>query len=139
MVEVPQPNLCLKQEIESTDKYKKYLEFEEQHLTLKELIKKITYYDKEARNNYFYLCLLCWIKSNQIQLIVPLKNYDKLYKPESISRVYRELVTEAKAGNKELQYLLKDEETLNKRENLENFNHSYYQNINNSKVALEVK
>lgn len=113
--------------------------FEREHMTLKELIKHIVKYDKLARKDYFHLCLRVWISSNQIQLIVPMSSYNKIYKPDSITRIFRELMTQAKKGNEELQFLLKDTETIDKRDNLENLNHNYYQEQNLSNRAMILK
>lgn len=136
---VTTPNLNLKEELLSTDKYKKYLEFENQHHTLKELVKKIVYYDKEARSDYTKLLIQVWLSQNAIQFIIPMKDYNKMYKAESVSRVFRELMTDARSGAPELQFLLKDTETLDKRSNLEELNHKYYQENKLSEQAMILK
>jgi len=114
-------------------------EFNKKHITLKQIVKDILKHDKQARKDYFYLCLLVWLKSNQIQLIVPMKDYSKLYKPDSITRISRELFIEARKGVPDLQFLLKDTETLDKRSNLENLNHQYYQEEKLSNQAFILK
>jgi hypothetical protein len=113
--------------------------FQRMHTTLKDLIKHIVKYDKLARKDYVHLCWRVWITSNQVQIISPMKDYSKIYKPDSITRIFRELIREAKKGKEELQFLLKDTETLDKRSNLENLNHEYYNEIKLSEQALIIK
>jgi hypothetical protein len=128
-----------KEELKKEDKQLDLDKFERMHTTLKELIKHIVQYDKLARKDYVHLCWRVWILSNQVQIISPMKDYSKIYKPDSITRIYRELIRAAKRGEPELQYLLNDEETLNKRNNLENLNHNYYQEKNLTNQALIIK
>jgi len=109
------------------------------HLTLKQKVLSIVKQDKLARKDYFWLCLLVWIKSNNIKFIIPLEDYHKMYKPESISRIFRELMEEAKKGKPELQFLLNDTQTLNKRDNLQELNRQYFQTKNLGKQAEIVK
>ena len=101
--------------------------FKYKHDTLKSKVLQLLKQDKYARKDDFYLCLLTWIKSGHIKLIIPLEDFNKIYKPESISRCRRRLIEEAKKGNKELKFLLKDTETMELRENYKNLYHDYYQ------------
>jgi len=119
--------------------YKESNDFKLKHLTLKNMVTQILKQDKLARKDYTWLLLLTWIKQGAIKFIIPLEDYGKMYKPESVSRVARELFTEAKKGNIELQFLLKDTETLDKRSNLENLNHDYYQEEKLSNLAVGLK
>ena len=113
--------------------------FEREHMTLKELVKHIVKYDKQSRKDYFALCLQVWLSANQIQFLIPMSSYNKIYKPDSITRIFRELMKQAKKGDPELQFLLKDTETLDKRSNLETLNHNYYNEIKLSEQALIIK
>ena len=121
------------------DRYKESMDFKKKHLTVKSKVLSILRSDKQARKDDFWLMLLYYVKSGHIKLIIPLEEFSKINKPESISRCRRELIKEAKQGVKELQFLLKDTETLNKRENLENLNHDYYQDKNNGVNSQWVK
>ena len=70
---------------------------------------------------------------------IDFKDFNKITKPETISRVCRELVSEAKNGDESLKWLLNDCVTLNSRDVLMNLNHDYYQDKLNSKIAKQVK
>lgn len=96
------------------------------HKKVKDRVLSILRGDKYARQNDFYLCLVYWIKCGFIKTEIDLKDLQNITKPESISRVRRELITQAKKGDAALQFLLKDEETLNERENLNQLNQGYY-------------
>ena len=119
--------------------YKESEDFKFKHLTCKDIVKQILKQDKLARKDYTWLLLLTWIKQGAVKLIIPLEDYGKMYKPESVSRVARELFTEARNGDIELQFLLKDTETIEKRDNLFNLNHDYYQDIKLSNQAMMLK
>jgi hypothetical protein len=108
------------------ERYKDSIGFKFQHETLKSRVLSILRGDKQARKDDFWLCLMIWIKSDNIKLVIPLEDYHKIYKPESISRIRRELIAEAKSGVKELQFLLNNEEILEERDDLEELNHNYY-------------
>lgn len=86
--------------------------FDSRFKTAKQKVLKILKEDKEARRNYFYLCLKVWILSNNIKLIIPLEKYGEMVKPETICRIRRQLIHEAKKGNKKLKFLLEDKENL---------------------------
>jgi hypothetical protein len=73
-----------------------------------------------------------------ITVNVDFKDFIAITKPESISRCRRQLINESKSEPK-LKWLLDDIETLSKRENLENLNHDYFQDLYNSKIAEVVK
>ena len=107
--------------------FKESMDFKLKHNTVKSRVLSILRQDKYARKDDFYLCLLTWVKSGHIKLIVPLEDFNKINKPESISRCRRQLIEEAKKGNKELNFLLKDTETMELRENYKNLYHDYYQ------------
>lgn len=121
------------------DNYKESMDFKFKHTTCKEIVKQILRQDKKARKDYSWLLLLVWIKQGAIKFIIPLEDYKKMYKPESVSRVCRELVESAKKGNKELKWLLNDEETLEKRENLQELNRGYFQDKKSGELAKIVK
>jgi len=119
--------------------FKESMTFNTKHNTVKEKVQAILRKDKYSRKNDFYLCLVYWIQNGDIQMKVDFKDFKKITKPETISRIRRELISEAKKGNKELKYLLNDEETLYERENLKTLNQAYYQEKRNSEVASYVK
>ena len=119
--------------------FKESMTFNTKHNTVKEKVKSILRKDRYSRKNDFYLCLLYWIQNGDIQMKVDFKDFKKITKPETISRIRRELISEAKKGNKELKYLLNDEEILEERENLYNLNHQYYKEKNESEVASYIK
>ncbi len=121
------------------NKYKESMDFKLKHNTLKQKVLSILKSDKQARHDYFWLCLLVWIKQDAIKFIIPLEDYSKMYKPESISRIARELFEEARNGEVELQFLLKDTKTLDKRDNLRGLNYDYFQDKNNSELASFIK
>lgn len=132
-------NIGTKTDYPSLDKFKESIDFNLKHNTVKQRVLSILREDKYARKNDFYLCLLYWIKCGFIQMKVDFKDFDKITKPESISRCRRELILESKRGVKELRWLLNDEETLEKRENLKDLNRGYFQDKNNSEIAKIIK
>lgn len=119
--------------------FKESNDFKYKHETLKSKVLQLLKQDKYARKDDFYLCLLTWVKSGHIKLIVPLEDFNKINKPESISRCRRQLIEEAKKGVKELNFLLKDTDTLELRENYKNLYHDYYQDKKISEEASYVK
>jgi hypothetical protein len=121
------------------DNFKENMAFNIKHNTVKEKVKSILRKDKYSRKNDFYLCLLYWIQNGDITMNVDFKDFKKICKPETISRIRRELISDAKKGNNELKWLLNDLETLDERDNLYNLNHDYYQDKNNSKIAEVIK
>ena len=116
-----------KTDFPNVDKFKE-TDFALKHNTVKDRVKSILREDKYARKNDFYLCLYYWIKCGYIKMEIDFKDFDKITKPETISRIRRELISQAKEGDEELQYLLDDTETLDKRETLKQLNQSYYSN-----------
>ena len=121
----------IKEELKKTDlvNFERYTEsdsFNILHNSVKDRVLSILKRDRLSRKNDMWLCLLYWIKSGQIKLVIPLSEFYKINKPESISRCRRELIKEAKSGVKELQFLLNDQETLLERENLKNLNTEYF-------------
>ena len=128
-----------KTESYNEDNYKQSNDFKLKHTTLKEQVKQILRQDIQSRSDYTWLSIMIWIKQDAIKFIIPLEDYKKMYKPESISRVARELFEEARNGNKELNFLLKDTENLEKRENLQELNRGYFQDKNNIKLAEVIK
>lgn len=104
-------------------------DFSIKHKKVKDRVLSILKSDKYSRKNDFYLCLSYWIKCGFIKMQVDFKDFGKITKPESISRCRRELITEAKKGNNELNFLLTDKEILEERENLKELNEEYYHNI----------
>ena len=103
----------------------KETDFSLRHETVKNRVLSLLKFDKYARRNDFYLCLLYWIKSGMISVNVDFKDWNKITKPESISRARRELMSLAKKGHKDYSFLLKDEETSDIR-NQEEENYKEY-------------
>ena len=126
----PEPNL---------DRFKESMNFNTKHNTVKEKVRSLLRQDTYARKNYFYLCLLYWVQNGDITMNIDFKDFSKITKPETISRICRELISEAKNGDESLKWLLKDELTLNQRNELQNLNHDYYQDKNNTKLAEVIK
>ena len=116
---LPEPNI---------NKFKESMNFNTKHNNVKDKVRSLLRQDKYARRNYFYLCLLYWVQNGDITMNIYFKDFKKITKPETISRVCRELVSEAKKGDKDLKWLLNDEDILNERDNLKQLNHNYYKN-----------
>lgn len=112
-------------ELPRKEVFKESSDFALKHNTLKSKVLQVLRQDKYTRKDDFYLCLKIWILSNHIKLIVPLEDFGKIYKPESISRIRREIFKEAKTDPK-LKWLFYDTETLDKREKLQELYHDYY-------------
>lgn len=98
--------------------------FEKRFKTVKERVTSIVKNDDYARKNYWWLYLLYLSKMKQIKIITK-DNENKITSPETVSRALRELVKEAKKGDEKLKFLLKDKETLEKREQ-ERLNYETY-------------
>lgn len=103
-----------KTELPNTDLHE--TDFSLRHQKVKDRVLSILKGDKYARKNDFYLCLSYWIKTGMINVNVDFQEWNKITKPESISRCRRELMSLAKKGNKDYAFLLKDEETIDIRE-----------------------
>lgn len=109
--------------------------FEKRFKTVKERVTSIVKNDKYARKHYWWLYLLYLAKMKQIKIITK-DNTTKITSPETVSRALRELVKEAKEGKEKLQFLLKDTETLEKREQ-ERLNYETHYNTKNNDVTLK--
>jgi hypothetical protein len=107
-------------------KIKESSDFALKHLKVRDRVLSILRSDRYARENDFFLCLLYWTKCGFIKTNIDLKDFNKITKPESISRCRRELVEKAKKGDKELQFLLNNQETLEERKKAEELYHDYY-------------
>jgi len=115
------------------ERLKESADFSLKHNTIQERVKSILKMDKYARKDDLFLLLLYYVKCGMIKLIVPLEDFYKINKPESITRAKRKLFEMAKKGNKELNFLLKDEENLEVRKNQEELYRDYY----SEKSAME--
>ena len=104
----------------------KETDFSLRHERVKDRVLSILKGDKYARKNDFYLCLNYWIRTGMINVNVDFQEWNKITKPESISRARRELMSLAKRGNKDYAFLLKDEETIDVREKEEQNYKNYY-------------
>lgn len=116
----------------------KETDFASRHQKVKDRVLSILREDKYSRVDDFYLCLLYWVKTGQIQMKVDFKDFQHITKPESISRARRELYTEART-NPQLKYLLENKELLEKRKIEQSNYHDYFQDKNNSKRAKLLK
>jgi hypothetical protein len=116
MIEVKSKRIIETYSCEPNKNNFKETDFEIRHNTVKERVKSLLRKDKYARTNDFYLCLLYWISCGHITMNIDFKDWNKITKPESISRCRRQLLTMARRGDKELQFLLKDTKTLNDRD-----------------------
>jgi len=90
--------------------------FDKRFQTLRQKVIKILKEDDYARKKDWWLTLRLWAMSGHIKIIVPLDKLLEINAPESISRIRRSLIKEAKLGNKDLRFLLKDEKVLNDRD-----------------------
>lgn len=96
------------------------------HNTIEGRVKQILKQDKYSRRDDLWLLLLYYVKCNMIKIIVPLEDFKKIHKPESITRAKRHLFSKAKEGNKELQFLLRDKENLDIRDEQEKKYKEYF-------------
>lgn len=101
-------------------------DFGEKHKTILERVKYILKCDKLARKDYLWLMLLYYVKCNMIKIIVPLEDFSKKTSPTSIDRARRHLYRMARKGNKELKWLLSDEEFLEDQEVREELFREFY-------------
>ena len=117
--------------------------FDRRFQTVREKVIKILREDEFARKKDWWLTIRLWAMSGHIKIITPMDKLIEINAPESISRIRRSLVNEAKNGNKDLKFLLKDKETLIDHENkyLESRNVWAYKrdSYNNSIIAGEIK
>lgn len=103
-------------------------DFSIKHDTIEKRVKSLLRYDKYARKDDLFLLLLYYVKCNMIKIIVPLEDFKKIHKPESITRAKRYLFEKAKKGDNELKWLLDDQETLKTREREERKYREYFGN-----------
>lgn len=113
----------------------KETEFSLRHEKVKDRVLSILREDKYSRIDDFYLCLLYWIKTGQIEMKVDFKDFKKITKPESISRCRREIFTMAKKDQK-LKFLLENQDFRKDEE--ENY-HNYFQDKKLSREAESIK
>jgi hypothetical protein len=97
-------------------RYKESNDFSLRQETIRNRVLSILKTDIKSRKDDMWLCLLYWIKCGHIKLVIPLEEFHKINKPESISRARRKLIEDAKKGDKSLHFLLNDTETLDLRE-----------------------
>lgn len=107
--------------------------------TVKEGVKSILRTDMLARTDYWWLEARYYAKYGFLKEVIILPKYKEKPSPGSIGRAKRQLYIEARAGKPELQYLLKDQEFLEKMQKQEELYHDYYQDKRNSKIAEIVK
>ncbi len=84
--------------------------------TVKLRVASILKNDSYARRKDWYLTVLYWIKCGYIKLIIPQDKLMTITSPETITRARRKLIEDAKKGDKKLQFLIKDNETISIRE-----------------------
>jgi len=107
--------------------------------TVKKRVVSILKNDEYARRNYLWLCLVYWSKMGQIKIIIPKENFFSVNSSETIGRAFRKVMAEARSGNPKLNFLLKDEETIERRKDRELEMHGYFQTEKNSEIARMVK
>lgn len=118
--------LKTKTDLPDNDRLIESQDFSLRHKTVLERVRSILRGDKYARKDYLWLLLRYYSACNMIKIIVPLEDFQIKNSPESISRAKRELVEEAKKGNKELAWLLTDQEFLEDMKKEEQNYHNYY-------------
>lgn len=121
------------------ENFKESMLFDTKHKTVKAKVQSILRKDKYARKNYFYLCLLYWVQNGDITMNIDFKDFEKITKPETISRCCRELVSDARKGNQDLKWLLNDTDTLDERESNQELNRNYYYNKNINEKSFELR
>ena len=89
--------------------------FDKRFETLRQKVIKILKEDEFARKKDWWLVIRLWAMSGHIKIITPMDKLLEINAPESVSRIRRSLVKEAKAGNKDLKFLIKDKELLDDR------------------------
>lgn len=90
------------------DKIEKIRGFYKINETLRENIIKILKEDKYTRNNATFLCLVYWAKMNQIKILIPQDKFGEMTPTESITRALRKIKEQAREGDPELSFLLKN-------------------------------
>jgi len=98
---------------ESYDLFEKNRLFDKRFKTVKERTLKILKEDSFARKKKWWLTIRFWSMANFIKVVVPKEKLFNITSPESIFRIQRNLITKAKRGYPELQFLLKNKELLN--------------------------
>jgi len=114
-------------------RFKESSDFVLRRKTIEDRVKSILQGDKYAREDDLWLLLMYYVKCNMIKVIVPLQDFQKSHKPESITRARRHLVEKAKKVKKngepvypDLQFLLNNQEVLDIRKNEEQKYREYY-------------
>jgi len=89
--------------------------FDKRFQTVREKVIKILKEDEFARKKDWWLVIRLWASSGHIKLITPMDKLLEINAPESVSRIRRSLIKEAKNGNQDLKFLLKDNDILDDR------------------------
>ena len=100
-------------------------DFAIRHKTIRKRVEQILKQDIYSRKDDLFLLLLYYVKCNMIKIIVPLSSFKKINKPESITREKRYLFSQAKKGDKDLQWLL-DKENIEIRKEEEQKYKEFY-------------
>ena len=99
------------------------------HDTIRKRVISILKTDKFARRNDLWLLLLYYHKMGYLTLKIDVSQFDKISMPESISRSRRAIYEEIRKGDlPELDFLLKETETLEIREEQEKKYREYFGN-----------
>ena len=118
-----------KKKIDASPEYsnlKESLHFQKNMETIENRVVSILKGDRYARKKDWWLIILYWAKMGYIKVIIPEEQIGKITPPESITRVKRKLIKEAKEGKEELQFLLKDKENIEIRESHEELYREYF-------------
>lgn len=98
------------------DNLNESLHFQKNMNTVEERVLSILTHDKYARKKDWWLMTLYWAKMGYIKLIIPESEINKITPPETITRVRRKIMKEAKDGKPDLKFLLNDQENLDIKE-----------------------
>jgi len=102
----------------SYDLFEKNKEFDKRFKTVRERTLKILKEDKFARKEKWWLLIRYWCSAGYIKIVVPKEHLFNIVSPESVFRIQRRLIQEAKKGNENLSFLIKDKDLINKNESL---------------------
>ena len=134
ITEVKEPVLITKEKINiksptekpDNNRINESMDFAEKHKSILERVKYILKFDKLARKDYWWLQAVFYAKCGFIKEIAVLERFKDKPSPESIDRTRRELYKKARAGDKELAWLLSDKEFIEEMENKEELYRNYY-------------
>jgi len=92
--------------------------------------------DEDTRKNDLYLCLKYWVKCGMIKVIIPMQDFGRTNAPETISRMRRKLFEEARKGDPDLKFLLKEKEVIEMRSQREEQMKDYFGGDANGQIRI---